>query len=493
MPDANPLPDVRDADAPAAQTEPQTEPRTNESLVAVLERVADPDGDSRWDRSTKRTVLVIMLVALVFIIYISRPIIPMVLIAAILAYLLNPIVNLGQRLRIPRPVTTLAIYLLIIALLALSPLIFIPAVIDQLRSLAAFDVPGTARAVIDWGNQTLRGLPENVVIIGYQLPVAALVREVQANSQQAQFVPSVDDILGYIQQFLSATTNVVGSTATIGFNVVGTVFSTFLAILVTFFVSLYMTMDAPLIQTYFHSLFPTSYRSELADLLRRIGLVWQSFLRGQLILSVVVGSVTWLALTMVGMPGALIFGILAGLFEVIPNLGPILAMIPAVVTALIQGSNVLGPMGIDNLGFALITVGIYFLVQQLENNILVPRIIGDSINLHPIVVICAVAVGLSTAGILGALLAPPVVATFRVIGSYIHAKLLDYPPFAGRPLPLGQPRSYRRKVSGKQLAGQPAGGQAPAPAPAAGQASAGQTTAAAVQPAAPAVSSETQG
>ena len=62
-------------------------------------------------------------------------------------------------------------------------------------------------------------------------------------------------------------------TASIGINVVGTVFSTFLAILVTFFVSLYMTMDAPRISDYFHSLFPTNYRSELADLLRRIWLV----------------------------------------------------------------------------------------------------------------------------------------------------------------------------------------------------------------------------
>jgi predicted PurR-regulated permease PerM len=487
MPDADQLPEVRDADALPSPPEPQT----NESLVAVLERVADPDGDSRWDRSTKRTVLVIMLVALVFIIYISRPIIPMILIAAILAYLLNPIVNVGQRLRIPRPVTTLAIYLLVIALLLLTPLIFIPTVIDQLRSLAAFDVPGTARAVIGWVNQTLQGLPENVAIVGYELPVGTFVRQIQANSQQTQYVPAVDDVLGYIQQFLSATTNVVGSTATIGINVVGTVFSTFLAILVTFFVSLYMTMDAPLIQTYFQSLFPTSYRSELSDLLRRIGLVWQSFLRGQLILSIVVGTVTWLALTLVGMPGALIFGILAGLFEVIPNLGPILAMIPAVITALIQGSDVLGPMGIDNLGFALITVGIYFLVQQLENNILVPRIIGDSINLHPIIVICAVAVGLSTAGILGALLAPPVVATFRVIGSYIHAKLLDYPPFAGRPLPVRQPRAYRRKVSGKQLAEQ---GAPPTPAPPPASAtSAPPATPATAQPPATTISTETQG
>ena len=212
-----------------------------------------------------------------------------------------------------------------------------------------------------------------------------------------------------------------------------------------------MTIDAPRIQSYIHSLFPTSYRSELADLLRRIANVWQSFLRGQLILSITVGVTTWLALTLVGMPGALIFGILAGLLEVVPNLGPILAMIPAVITALLQGSDVMRDVGINNLGFALITVGIYFLIQQLENNILVPRIIGDSINLHPIIVICAVAVGLTTGGILGALLAPPVVATFRVVGSYVHAKLLDYPPFLGRPLPNNRPRTYRRKVTGREL------------------------------------------
>jgi hypothetical protein len=91
------------------------------------------------------------------------------------------------------------------------------------------------------------------------------------------------------------------------------------------------------------------------------------------------------------------------------------------------------------------------LIQQLENNILVPRIIGDSVNLHPIIVICAVAVGLTTAGILGALLAPPVAASFRVVGSYVHAKLLDYPPFEGRPLSKGPPRTYRRKVSRREL------------------------------------------
>ena len=80
-----------------------------------------------------------------------------------------------------------------------------------------------------------------------------------------------------------------------------------------------------------------------------------------------------------------------------------------------------------------------------------PRIIGDSVNLHPIIFICAVAVGLTVGGILGALLAPPVVASFRVIGGYVHAKLLDYPPFRDRAGSGGVPRTYRRKVSGREL------------------------------------------
>ena len=79
--------------------------------MAAIDRVADPESDSRWDLTTKRTVLVIMLVAIVAIIYISQSIIPMVLIAGILAYLLNPLVNFAQRFRIPRIISTLVIYL----------------------------------------------------------------------------------------------------------------------------------------------------------------------------------------------------------------------------------------------------------------------------------------------------------------------------------------------------------------------------------------------
>ena len=128
-------------------------------------------------------------------------------------------------------------------------------------------------------------------------------------------------------------------------------------------------------------------------------------------------------------------------------------MIPAVIIALIQGSTVLHEYGVNNFGFALITLAIYFIIQQLENYILVPRIIGDGVNLHPIIVLCGVAIGFNLFGILGALFAAPVLASLRVLGAYIHAKLLDYPPFQDQPLPPERRRAkvYRRTVRGDEL------------------------------------------
>ncbi|MEZ4834436.1 MAG: AI-2E family transporter [Caldilineaceae bacterium] len=177
-----------------------------------------------------------------------------------------------------------------------------------------------------------------------------------------------------------------------------------------------------------------------------MGNIWQAFFRGQLLLSTVVGVITGGILWLLGMPGALILGIIAGALEVIPNIGPVLAMIPAVIVALIQGSDLLQ---IGNLQFALLVVGVYFVIQQLENQLLVPRIIGDSVNLHPIVVLCGVVVGASVAGVLGAFLAAPVIASSRVVGSYVHAKLLDYDPIRKR-APAAErnlrPYVYRRVV-----------------------------------------------
>lgn len=413
----------------------------------------DVPASSRWDRATKRTVVVLMMIVALIVVWLSTAVLPILIFAAIIAYLLNPIVDLGDRLRIPRSLTTIFVFLLLLIGFILLPVLLIPVLLNQLTSLGNYNPQVITLNVIRWLSTSIDNLPDVIVMWGFEFPIGNTLQELQGNFQQYLVIPTVGELLTYMQQLIGTTTTVVSSTAVIGISVVGGIVQFFFTFLVIFFVSLYLTKDAPTIRSYVQGLFPPSYQPEFAELLRRIGHIWQAFFRGQIILSLVIGTTTWLALEIAGMPGALILGILAGTLEIVPNLGPTLAMIPAVIVALIQGSEVLRPLGIDNVSFALITIAIYFIIQQLENNIVVPRVIGDSVNLHPVVVICGVVVGLNVGGILGAFLAAPVLASLRVIGGYIHAKLLDYPPFQGGGFPAAKPRqrSYRRTVKGEEL------------------------------------------
>ncbi|MEZ4658569.1 MAG: AI-2E family transporter [Caldilineaceae bacterium] len=412
---------------------------------------------SQWDMSTKRTVLVILLIATVAIVWISKPVLPILIMAGIIAYLLKPIVDVAERIRIPRGVTTIILSVLILVGIVLAPVLIFPVLYDQLIQIANFNATTIINNLITAIATAIANVAPDrkFEVVGFELPIGELFQQIQQNVNQFQFTfaPTLEQILTYVQQVLGAATNVVGSTAVLSFNLVGGIFQAILSTLLTFVMSMYITKDAPHIRSYFGNLFPRAYQPELEELLRRVGHIWQAFFRGQIVLGLTIGLVTWLALTALGMPGALILGIVAGALEIVPNLGPTLAMIPAVIVALIQGSTNPALADISNLGFALMVVGAYFLIQQFENGLIVPRVIGDSVNLHPVIVMCGVVVGFSIGGILGAFLAAPVLATMRVLGGYIHAKLLDYPPF---PAPTHSPRrrigSYRRIVRGRALA-----------------------------------------
>lgn len=409
-----------------------------------------------WDVDTKRTVVLVLLVAAVALVWAMRSFIPMLVIAGVVAYFLSPIVDLAERVRIPRAISTLVLYLLLFVGIVLTPVLLVPVLLAQLASLN-FDVPTTVFRLFGWVAQMVNDLPDVWEPFGIPIPISGLTEQIEENIRNYSFIPTLAEILGYFQQLISTATNVVSSTAAFGVSVVGSIFQVLLTFLLVFFLSLYMTKDSPSIRRYIEGLFPRNYQSEWIDLLRRMGYIWQSFFRGQLILCIVVGITTWLALELAGMPGALLLGILAGALEILPSLGPTLSMIPAVIIALIQGSTVLNEYGVNNFGFALITVAIYFIIQQLENYILVPRIIGRGVNLHPIVVLCGVGIGFNLFGVMGALFSAPVIASLRVLGAYIHAKLLDYPPFQDDPLPPDRRRTqvYRRTVRGDELPPRP--------------------------------------
>jgi predicted PurR-regulated permease PerM len=131
-------------------------------------------------------------------------------------------------------------------------------------------------------------------------------------------------------------------------------------------------------------------------------------------------------MTILGIPGAPYLGIAAGLLEIVPNIGPVLAAIPAVIISLLHGSTYIQ---VSPLLMALLVIVFYFLVQQGENNLIVPKVIGKAVNLPALVVMTGLLVGAEVGGLLGVLLATPVIATLRDLVCYIHYKILGENPF----------------------------------------------------------------
>ena len=190
--------------------------------------------------------------------------------------------------------------------------------------------------------------------------------------------------------------------------------------------AIYLSLDAQKFYDNFLAVVPDSQREEINRIVSRLRFIWDAFFRGQITLMIFIGFVVWLGLTILGLPGAFALGVIAGVLEIIPNLGPFLSAIPAVIVALLQGSSVLN---VNNFAFALIIIGFYILVQMLENYFVVPKVLGEAVELHPLVVISGVLIGAAVWGILGALLATPLIASGREIVHYLYRKTLGEDPF----------------------------------------------------------------
>jgi predicted PurR-regulated permease PerM len=355
-----------------------------------------------WSDTTKHVVVTGGAVLVALMLYRFRQLLPPLVIAIILAYVLNPMVGLIiRRTGFPRTLAAVLLYLVLIVLLALLPILLAPSLIKQLRA-----VDLNLRQISE---DLERFLDQPLFLLGYRLEIEQAWRQ----------------IIGTLESLISP---IASRTMGVLFEAV-----TSLAWLVfVLVVSFYMLKDQPAIMRYLHHLIPRRYQADVHMLGAEINSIWNTFFRGQLILSLVVGLTVGVLTAAVGLRNAVALGALAGMLEVLPNIGPTVAAIPAILIALFQGSTYIP---LPPFWFALLVTGLYVLIQQVENNYLVPRIIGRSLNLHPLVIIVAVVAGANLAGVLGGLLAAPILASFRVLVSYTFRKLLDEPPF---PLPRDQ-------------------------------------------------------
>jgi len=168
--------------------------------------------------------------------------------------------------------------------------------------------------------------------------------------------------------------------------------------------TVYLLLDQRFFRNLSNVIIPEDKRDEVAIITEKVATKVGAWLKGQLFLSLIIGSLSFVGLWIIGVPYALTLAVISGLLEIIPVLGPIIAGIVAALVAL-----TVSPLA------ALFVIAFYFILQQLENNIIVPKIMQKAVGLPPAVIIIAILIGGSVLGILGALLAVPVSGILYVL------------------------------------------------------------------------------
>jgi predicted PurR-regulated permease PerM len=347
-----------------------------------------------WSRTTRYLVLIIVLTGLTWLLFAVRALIGPLVIAALLAYVLNPAVTLiTSRTKLSHNLSASLVYLLFLAILVAVLVIFVPVVIQQAKSLS-LELQGIKVQLED-------ALTGPVTFLGFDLSLDQLLAELQEISSPLLKPERVLRVLK------ATTTNLAW----------------ILVILVTTY---YLLRDWERLREWLIRLAPEAYQPDVRRLHKDIQGVWQAYLRGQLLLMLVVGVLTGLGSAAVGLPGAVALGLLAGALDLIPSLGPTVAMMMAAIVAWFEGSAYLP---LSNAWFTVVVAVLYTLVQLVENIWLQPRIMGRSLRLHPGLVFVAVVGALALGGTLVALIIAPLLGSAGVVGRYVRCRMLGIEPW----------------------------------------------------------------
>jgi len=348
--------------------------------------------NTKWTESTKYTVIVVLGLLLIWLIWIAKPLIGPVVISALLAFTLNPLVTwLCNRTRINHNIAVVVVYTLLAVLLVAIPIVATPYLVRQLAGFSE-----TVNWVLD---RTGLLFSRSFTIAGITLFPSDWVTNID------QFVAeSVATIAGNTLNFLAAFTG------------------NMIWVLITMVTLFYFLKDGGRLKQNMLKFAPPSLRQEWEKLLTDIDHAWGAFLRGQLLLMLIVGVLAAVGGVAIGLPGAVILGVLAGLLDIVPSLGPTVSGVVAITVGMVLGSTYLN---IPNGWFGLIVAALYFVVQQIENIWLRPQIMSNRLRLHPGIIFVGVVGAIAVQGILAALLIVPIMATVSILGRYFYSKLTD--------------------------------------------------------------------
>ena len=404
-----------------------------------------PVSSPPWSSATKRIVSLILLALVGIVLWQVLDVLPIVVVATVLAFLLSPLTSLIQRF-LPggRAPAILLTFVIVLVLLALVLLVIFPVIFNQFRDFATefpafIDRLQTDLEALLSQPITFRGEP--IILNGVPLIPLEEIRAALGSTEGAEFVPLESiDLLGTLRGFVS-------SLAGPAFSVVGRTFTGVLNVVFLLTLVFYLIRDAHKFTNGLVGVTPESYRGDVRRILFELKEVWNDYLRGQLILCLSIGILVLIAALLLGVPNAPMLALIAGITELIPNIGPLIALIPAALFALFSQSSTL-PF-LSGATFMLVVILVWVMIQNIENIFLVPRVMGDSLNLHPVVILVGVIVGANIAGLLGVLLAAPVIASIRVFAQYFYGKLMDRDPFPPPPSVKTRPLGVVERLRGE--------------------------------------------
>lgn len=336
-------------------------------FCGILRRSAPQDDTNmRTINISNSTIIRTLLIIIgLILLYLLRDILLIVIVSVIIASALSEPAAWLQKHKVPRLLGVIFIYLLLVLILAAAVSLVVPLLAGQISHLADNFPAYLAQIGLVWERFNLG-----------------------ANFQI--FLERLD--LKLSQAASGALTAIIG------------IFGGFFSAIVILFISFYLTVQENGIKKFFISLIPLARQSSVSDLAERIEKKVGGWLRGQIILMVLVGLLTYLGLRLLNVKYALTLGLLAGLLEIVPYVGPIFSAAPGVILGFIQSP-----------ALALLVILVYVVVQQLESYVLTPQIMKKAVGLNPLVIILAIMVGFELAGILGIVLSIPLTAAIAEV------------------------------------------------------------------------------
>ncbi len=318
------------------------------------------------DISTSTLIRFIVILLSLGFIYVIRDVLVLLFLVIIIVASLSPTVDRWAKL-ITRPGAVISVFVLLALALVGVSLIVIPPLVDQIQQFA----------------QNLPGLVESY-----------------SKSDSSYLKTAADVIQNNLSSVTSSLSNLGGTLFSKTLGVVSGIVAAFTVLVLTF----YLLLEEGGLQRMYRGAVPEDLHARYSEMTKKIAAKLGAWLRGQLLLMLLVGILTTIGLLIIGSPYALTLGVWAGLTEGIPFIGPLLGAVPGVAVNLAE-SPIQG----------ILSIVIYLIVQQLENQVLVPKVMGRAVGLNPVIVILAILIGQKLYGLFGVVLAVPLAAVISVV------------------------------------------------------------------------------